>query len=216
MGAFPTAGASLVPPAITTFQQRYPGVALSVRSALLAEMIRLLESREIELGLLWDYDWCRIERRIDAATVAVHPILDDPIDVVVARTHRAARRRRIRIAELAGERWIIRGNSHPAGEVLVRACRAAGFDPRVSFEAHDYQEVQAMVAVGLGVALIPRLALVNVRKDVTPISLADPAPVRRILVARLASRRHSDASDAMMAVLTETAARFSKPTNRSR
>jgi len=206
LGAFPTAGASLVPVAITAFQQRYPDVDLSVRSARLAEMLRLLESREIDIGLLWDYDWCRIEGIADPDVIATRHILDDPMELVVARTHPRARRRRIRLAELADERWIIRADAHPGAEVLVRTCRAAGFEPRVSFEAHDYQEAQAMVAVGLGVALIPRLALTSVRDDVTAISLGDTAPVRRVLLARLADRWHTPASDAMVAVFEEVAA----------
>jgi DNA-binding transcriptional LysR family regulator len=205
LGAFPTAGASLVPVAITTFRERHPGVELMVRSAKLAEMLRLLESREIEIGLLWDYDWCRIEGMVDADVLVMRHILDDPMELVVARTHRFARRRRVRLAELADERWIIRADAHPGAEVLTRSCRAAGFEPQVSFEAHDYQEAQGMVAVGLGVALIPRLALTTVREDVTAISLGDTAPVRRILVARLAGRRHTPASEAMMAVFEEVA-----------
>ena len=205
LGAFPTAGASLVPLAITTFRERHPGVELIVRSAKLAEMLRLLESREIEIGLLWDYDWCRIEGMVDAGVLAMRHILDDPMELVVARTHRFARRRRVRLAELADERWIIRADAHPGAEVLARSCRAAGFEPQVSFEAHDYQEAQGMVAVGLGVALIPRLALTTVRDDVTAISLGDTAPVRRILVARLAGRRHTPASEAMMAVFEQVA-----------
>jgi DNA-binding transcriptional LysR family regulator len=216
LGTFPTAGASLVPPAITAFQQRYPGVAVSVRSAFLAELIRLLETRQIEIGLLWDYDWCRIEGLVDTAEFAVHHLLDDPMEVVVPTSHPAAHRREIRLTELAEERWIIRADSHPVGQVLVRACGAAGFKPKVSFEAHDYQETQAMVAVGLGIALIPRLALMSVREDVKPISLADTAPVRRILIARPTSRRHNHSSEAMMAVLTETAASFRTPVTRSR
>jgi DNA-binding transcriptional LysR family regulator len=146
---------------------------------------------------------------IDPAEIAVHHILDDPMKVVVASTNPLARRRRIGPAELGGEGWIIRADAHPVGEVLVRTCRAAGFEPQVSFEAHDYQEAQGMVA-GLGVALIPQLALTSVRDDVQAISLGDTAPIRRVLLARLASRRHTQASDAMMAVLTKTAAAFSK------
>jgi DNA-binding transcriptional LysR family regulator len=168
-------------------------------------MLRLLESREIEIGLLWDYDWCRVEGMVEADVLAMRHILDDPMELVVARTHRFARRRRVRLAELAGERWIIRADAHPGAEVLTRSCRAAGFEPQVSFEAHDYQEAQGMVAVGLGVALIPRLALTTVREDVTAISLGDTAPVRRILVARLAGRRHTPASEAMMAVFEQVA-----------
>lgn len=210
LGAFPTAGASLVPVAITEFQLRHPEVDLSVRSARLAEMLRLLEGREIDVALLWDYPWCRIEKAADPTVVATRHLLDDPMEVVVARTHRHARRRRVRLAELAGERWIIRADAHPGAEVLVRACHTAGFEPNVSFEAHDYQEAQAMVAVGLGVALIPRLALTSMREDVTAIPLGETAPVRRVLLARLAERWHTPASDAMAATFEEVAARIAQ------
>ncbi|MFE9206594.1 LysR substrate-binding domain-containing protein [Micromonospora sp. NPDC007230] len=210
LGAFPTAGASLVPHAITEFQLRHPEVELSVRSARLAQMLRLLEGREIDVGLLWDYPWCRIEKTADLPDITIRHILDDPMEVVVARSHRYARRRRVRLGELAEDRWIIRADAHPGAEVLVRACRSAGFEPSVSFEAHDYQEAQAMVAVGLGVALIPRLALSSTRDDVTAIPLGDSAPVRRVLLARLADRWHTPASDAMIATFATVAARIAR------
>ncbi len=48
----------------------------------------------------------------------------------------------------------------------MRSCHAAGFDPIVSFESDDYQTVQGLVAAGVGVALIPKLALAGARDDI--------------------------------------------------
>ena len=57
-------------------------------------------------------------------------------------------------------------SSSPCARHVVRCCHAAGFEPSVSFESDDYQTVQGLVAAGVGVALIPELALSVVREDV--------------------------------------------------
>ena len=199
LGTFPTVGSSLLPLAVTQFQGRHPGVRLTVQSGRLAHLLDLLDRRRVEIALLWDYEWSRI--RVDGLDL-LH-LMDDPSALVVARTHRLAQQKSVRIRELADENWIIRGDQHPVAEVLSRTARAAGFDPVVAFEANDYQEAQAMVAVGLGIALAPRLALANLRHDVHVLSLGDDAPRRRILLARLTDRAPTPPETAMMAVLTE-------------
>lgn len=199
LGSFPTVGSSLLPLAVTRFQTRCPAVELSVRSGRKAQLIDLLERRQVETALLWDYTWSRID---DDSLELMH-VMDDPTFLVVARTHPLAQRSSVSMSELAQENWIIRGDQHPVAEVLSRTAREAGFEPTVSFEANDYQEAQAMVAVGLGIAIAPRLALANQREDVTIVSLGRDAPRRRILLASLASRTPSPAETAMRQVFAQ-------------
>ncbi|HET8718660.1 MAG TPA: LysR family transcriptional regulator [Nocardioidaceae bacterium] len=197
LGTFPTVASSLLPLAVTQFRTRHAGVRLSVLSARLDQLLELLERRRVELALLWDYEWSRIDR----TDLTLRTLTDDPTAVVVSRTHRLAGRGTVTMAELAEEDWVIRGGHHPVAEVLSRTARAAGFEPSVAFEANDYQEAQAMVAVGLGVALAPRLALANLREDVTVLSLGKDAPRRRILLARLDGRTATPAEAAMTEIL---------------
>lgn len=156
------------------------------------------------MALLWDYEWSRISE----PDLVLRTVLDDPTAVVVSRSHPLAGRGSVRMAELAEESWVIRGDQHPVAEVLSRTARAAGFEPTVAFEANDYQEAQAMVAVGLGVALAPRLALANLRSDVTVLSLGGDAPRRRILLASLAGRSATPAEAAMTEILCEVGRSF--------
>ena len=68
----------------------------------------------------------------------------------------------------------------PCARHVVRCCHAAGFEPNVSFESDDYQTVQGLVAAGVGVALIPELALSVVREDIVdPRALPRPAACAR-------------------------------------
>lgn len=199
LGTFPTVGASLLPLAVTQFQRRHPGVRLSVQSGRLTQLLDLLERRRVEIALLWDYEWSRIQ----VEGLELLHLMDDPTALVVSRDHRLAEQRSARIGDLSEENWIIRGDQHPVAEVLSRTARAGGFEPVVAFEANDYQEAQAMVAVGLGIALAPRLALANLRDDVCVLSLGEDAPRRRILLARLTGRSPTPPETAMTAVLTE-------------
>lgn len=201
LGSFPTAGSSLLPLVVTRFTARHPGVQLIVRSALRAGLLEMLEGREVELALLWDYDWDRVEE----GALAVTHLLDDPTALLVAADHPLAGRTSVALDEVAHEQWVTRAGNHPLAEVLARSCRAAGVPPRIAFEAHDYQEAQAMVAVGLGIALAPRMAVTNQRADVRLIPVDPPGPARRIMLARLAERRPTPAEAEITAVFRAAA-----------
>lgn len=184
LGTFPTAGAGLLPRVVKDFKSRHPAVALTVRSSRFAALRAMLDAREVELCLLWDYHWAPVSD----SDLAVRELLVDPPTLLVSAHHRFADRSSIEMAELADEQWITREDSHPVGEALQRACSAAGFSPAVAFAANDYQEAQAMVAIDLGVSMAPRLALSNLREDVRVIALRG-APSRRILLANLVEHR---------------------------
>ncbi|MER5390671.1 LysR family transcriptional regulator [Saccharopolyspora sp. NPDC002686] len=206
LGSFPTASASLLPLALTRFSRKHPGIRTTVRSALFAELVELLHTGEIELAMLWDYDW----DRADATSLVVDHLLDDPTVLVVPANSELLEEDSIGLADLAGHQWIIRADNHPVAEVLRRSCRLAGFDPIISYESHDYQEAQAMVAAGLGIAIAPRLALTNRRHDVRLVNFATdvPAPTRRILLARPANRTPTPAAAAMTEILHAVSQKF--------
>ena len=199
MGTFPTVGASLMPDVVLAFRARHPEVAVTVISARRAGLLERLRRRDIELTLLWDYPWERIEN--DDLTLI--PLMNDPTLLLVPHDHAVAGRRSARIEALQDQEWIVR-DEHPVADVLRRVCRDAGFEPRIAFAANDYQETQGMVAAGIGIALAPRLALSALRPDVVAVPLAR-SPARRILLAHLASRRLSPAGEQAAAVFRTTA-----------
>lgn len=202
-GTFPTVGSSFLPLAVSAFRRQYPAIRLRVHSAREDELVALLESGGVGLSLLWDYEWSRV----DAGRFALTTLFEDPTMLVVSADHPVSRRRRVAMESLAREDWIIRAD-HPVEEVLRRSCRAAGFEPRISFHANDYQEAQAMVSVGLGVALAPKSAVVNKHPGVRILSLGKTAPSRRILLAHRHHRVRAAAEVAFQSVLVRVAADY--------
>lgn len=204
IGTFPTAGSSLLPLVVKEFKTRHPGVDLTVLSGRFSRLVDALRRRETELSLLWDYEW----NRIDDPTLTYHHLMNDPTMLLVSEHHRLADRDSISIGELRDEAWVVRADDHPVAQTLEKLCQKGGFTPRTSVFAHDYGEVQAMVAVELGVAIAPRLAVLNPRPDVRTIKLATRPPQRRILIAHLAERRLSPAAHEAIAVSAAAARRL--------
>ncbi len=204
IGTFPTAGSSLLPLVVKEFKTRHPGVDLTVLSGRFARLVDALRRRETELSLLWDYEW----NRIDDPTLTYHHLMNDPTMLLVSEHHRLADRDSISIGELRDEAWVVRADDHPVAQTLEKLCEKGGFTPRTSVFAHDYGEVQAMVAVELGVAIAPRLAVLNPRPDVRTIKLATRPPQRRIVIAHLAERRLSPAAHEAIAVSAAAARRL--------
>jgi molybdate transport repressor ModE-like protein len=204
MGTFPTIASSLLPLAVSRFREAHPAIRLTVRSARFDELVRMLEDGTVGMSLLWDYEW----NRLDPGGFALTHLLDDPTALVVAADHPLARRRVVDMNALADEDWIVRAHDHPVAEVLERSCRAAGFTPRIAFHANDYQEAQAMVSVGLGVALAPRTAVSTAHPTVRVVGLGRSAPSRRILVAHRHDRVRAAAEIAMHQVLVEVAREY--------
>lgn len=201
VGTFPTLGGSFLPLVISRFKKQYPAIELRVRSSRFEELVEMLENGQVGLSLLWDYEW----NRIQPETFALTAVFEDATVLIVGKEHRLARRRQVAMTDLSEEEWIVRGDEHPVVEVLHLSSKAAGFIPRIAFEANDYQEAQAMVSAGLGIALAPRTAVVNKHPGVSILSLGASAPPRRVLLAHRHERVRAAAEIAFQSTLLDVA-----------
>ena len=155
LAAYPSAAATLVPRAVAGLRSRHPDIDVELTEAEPPEALGLLSAGDADLALVFSYDGAPPAG--DVAGLAWRPLGQEPVALVVAADHPAARRRRLTLADLAGEPWIVGCERCRAHALLV--CARAGFEPRVRHVSDDYVVVQNLVAVGLGVTLLPRSAL---------------------------------------------------------
>jgi molybdate transport repressor ModE-like protein len=205
MASFESAGATLMPLAIATFKQRHPAVELSLSLAEPDAALPRLKSGELELALAFGADG--IAAPGDDGIERV-PLLDDPMYLALAPDHPLARKRNLRLADLAADPWIEGTPTCACSALLRRACERAGFTPHVAFESDDYNAIQGLVAAGVGVALIAELALSTVRDDIVIRSLGRETPLRHIHAAVLAGGYRSPATAAMLEILQDAAASY--------
>jgi DNA-binding transcriptional LysR family regulator len=200
LASFPTAIATLVPAAIARFSQRHPEVDVTVADDHHQGLLARLARWELDLALIYDHEALpEPEVRLERTA-----LLDDPFELVVPDRHPLARRASVALHELAEETWIGGTPEGAYARIVLHSCHVAGFTPRVIFGSDDYNAVLAFVAVGLGVAVLPRLALTLPRPGLARVALHDP-PVRRVAAARLAASFRSAATSSMLDILKETA-----------
>src|SRR5437773_6248482 len=205
MASFPTAGSTLMPLAIANFREAYPDVELSRAEGEPEEIAPRLRAGELDLALLFEFRGVSEKlgskyRRVD--------LLEDPMYLALPSGHRLVDEPRVRLEDLSAESWVQTSAESPCARHVVRSCHAAGFEPTVSFESDDYQTVQGLVAAGVGVALIPELALSSVRDDVFIRALHPKGPVRRVLAATQHGAAVMPAVATMIDVLRTAAGRY--------
>jgi DNA-binding transcriptional LysR family regulator len=185
VGAFPTAAAGLLIPAVRALRERHAELECTVREHEPEDGIALLRSGELDLLVSESYD--DVEPAA-AGGLEQHLLLSEPLLLVLPRGHRA--REPVALGELAGAPWIAGLAGTQFAAVLERTCRAAGFTPRIVHRADDAALHRALAAASLGVGLLPELACAG-PEDVRFARLAPPAPRRHVwaLLRRGAVRR---------------------------
>jgi DNA-binding transcriptional LysR family regulator len=197
--SFPSAGATLMPAAVAGFRASHPGVELTLAEGEPEEIGPRLRGGEFDLVLLYEFEG--VGERLGAG-MRRYELLDDPLHLALPAEHRLARRKKPpTLADLDGESLIQTSAGSPGARHVVRSCHVAGFEPRVSFESDDYATVQGLVAAGVGVALIPQLALSPVRPDVVVRPLGSGLPGRKVFAATPRAAAATPAVATMLSIL---------------
>ena len=212
VATFSSAGSGLVVDALRAMRADHPGVevAIAERSMPSAAIAAL---RDCEHDLVVTFDYPAAGAYVGEG-LEVHPLLDDPMDLVVPREHRLARRRKVGFEDLEDEPWLLPdfGPDSPSSRLIARGCSAAGYEPNVVFRINDCHMTQAMVAAGEGVALLPRLMLEPLHPGVSVKPLAKrEAPIRRIVAVRLPTRYMTPAVAHFLELLRKAGERRARP-----
>ncbi|PPS85924.1 LysR family transcriptional regulator [Streptomyces sp. MH60] len=172
--------AAFAAPAVAELRKTHPLVEPLINEEESAECYRLLLADEADVALVLPGPDAPpvTDARLEQA-----PLTTDRQDLLVAEGHRLARPGGARLAEAADQAWIVKKNKNDTYPLVIAACAAAGFTPRIVHQVKEWYAVSALVAEGLGVCLMPR-AVPLPQHAVTRVPLVgEPAPVRQLLTA---------------------------------
>ena len=167
-----------------------------------------LRAREVDVAILWEYDFVPVKIAGSIERVA---LFDDPIHVVLPRSHPLAARPALELRELADEPWV---NSTPASSChpfLSRACLAAGFEPRIAAETNDHRTLHHFVASGVGLAVVPLLSQLDLPPSLVARPIGTSSPKRRVDAAYLRRSRDDPRVTAFLERLEAAARRRAAP-----
>ncbi len=206
--SFPSGSSTLVPTALAALRAAHPGTRVSLEEAEPPNSVELLREGDCDVALAFRYEGAAGAEEWD--DLVVRPLLTDRLVALVPEGHRLARAESagpVAIGELARESWIA-GCPRCRGQ-LVEVCEGAGFSPRIDFATDDYPAVVGLVGAGLGVAVLPQLAVESVRpRGVRTVAL-EPAVRREIVALSLPDLAQVPAVAATLDELARAGARLS-------
>ncbi|MBZ5741059.1 LysR family transcriptional regulator [Nocardioides sp. GBK3QG-3] len=155
LAAFPSAAATLVPTAVRALHDRHAGVQVTLVEQEPPEAAAGVLAGDVDVALVFGYDG----PPADDGSLAWVPLGVEPLHLVLARD--AGAPARTTPTWLAAQDWV--AGCERCRQHLVASCRTAGFEPRLLHESDDYVVVQNLVAHGLGITVLPQLALTAFR-----------------------------------------------------
>jgi DNA-binding transcriptional LysR family regulator len=178
IGFISTAGTEIVPDIVRQFRKLNPDVEFSLRNILTAEQVQMLETGSLDIGFL-------------GLPIGEHSALDvatvhrEPFVVVVPSSHKLAKRKRVRLREVAGEAFVMpeRTYSPRFHDLIFGILRDAGIAPSVSQTAAEIPTLISLVDSGMGIAILPASAAKHSAASVVACGILDRVPMCEIAIA---------------------------------
>jgi Transcriptional regulator len=205
IGSLPITGSHVLPLVLPVFQAEYPGIEIILTEDTSANLEMLAIQGKTDLSLL--------TLPLPEPSLSYEPLIEEEICLAVPPTHPAAIREPVRndgqmavipLSEMRQEPFITLKQGQGFRQIAIDLCKRAGFTPRIVFESTNIETVQALVAAGMGVALVPEMITRTARNRFTPVYFRlQGAPTRTVVIAYKSGRYLSKAAEAFIKTATE-------------
>ena len=181
LGVLPTIAPYLLPRVLAECRRRLPRVEVIIHESTTAQLLVMAAACDIDFAVL----------STTAADARFHreDMFSEDLLLAVPPKHALAKRRTVRLEEVEDDRFILLQEGHCLGDQALRFCDRHKCRPRVIFRTAQLETIQSLVATGLGVSLIPRMA-VRACRDRHPVYLPLAAPRPRRPISLLWRKEH--------------------------
>jgi LysR family hydrogen peroxide-inducible transcriptional activator len=180
VGTIPTIAPYFLPPVLAGFVRSFPGVLVRVVEDVTHALVRHMYERRLDV--------CILTLPAPGTDFETLQLLNEPLFAVVPERHHLASCRRIDLQRLRDEPFLLLKEGHCFRENVIAACESARVAPHVVFESGQFATILAMVAAGMGVSVVPQMA-VESTTGCCFIPIEGQSSVRRVGAVRL--RQHS-------------------------
>jgi LysR family hydrogen peroxide-inducible transcriptional activator len=174
IGVLPTIAPYLLPEVMAKFTKKFPGLEIVVHEETTARLLKLALDYEVDFAL--------VSRPIQDERLEITELFSEELLLALPPGHRLARKRKVAVGDLEGEELMVMKEGHCLGEQVLGFCDRRGVQPKISFRSSQLETIQALVASGLGISLIPAMATRGKRGQLPEYrSLQSPKPERKIV-----------------------------------
>jgi LysR family transcriptional regulator, hydrogen peroxide-inducible genes activator len=191
VGVIPTIAPYFLPPILATFAHKFPEVRVTV-----SEEITPLLLERLRVGIM-DVAIAALPLPARAHEFQSFPLLDEKLFAVLPRRHRLANRHAVSLRELQDDSFLLLRDGHCFRATAFAACKRARLNPKVIFESGQFSSILSMVGAGLGVSIVPAMA-VEKRVGCRYVPLADERAARTICTVTLNGRSATRATEAFL------------------
>jgi LysR family hydrogen peroxide-inducible transcriptional activator len=192
IAAIPTVSACLLPEVIQRFSRQHDKVALQLIEDSSERVADCVESGLADIGFL--------QLPASKTVFKAQAIITEPFVLLVAQSHHLARQKEVSLRQLSAESFIFYQGR--ARDTALESCRKAGFEPRIVCESGELGTVRALVAAGLGLAIVPRLAAGSLPASIRTVTIREPKMQRQIAAVWQKSSVLSPAATALLDIAT--------------
>lgn len=176
IGVIPTIAPYLIPGVTAAFLERFPGIEVIVHEEPTSRLLKLLRGYEVDLAIL--------STPIERERLEIRNILTDELLIALPPKHPLVQKKTLQPADLENERLIVMQEGHCLGDQVLGFCARGNMKPRISFRSAQLETLQSMVHAGMGISLVPSMAIRHQHAE-TPVyrTLSGKSPSRNIIAA---------------------------------
>jgi len=150
IGVIPTIAPYLLPRALAAFTRANPHVELIIQEDYTARIIDGLSAGELDIAIA--------ALPITDDNLVVEVLGTEPLLLVLPKGHPLTGKRRVELSDISGEPFVLISDVHCLGQQVMSICRSHELSPRIVCRGAQISTVQAMVALGQGISLLPAMA----------------------------------------------------------
>jgi LysR family transcriptional regulator, hydrogen peroxide-inducible genes activator len=191
VGVIPTIAPYFLPPVLASFSRKYPQLRVTVMEEITPLLLERLRAGTLDLAIV------ALPLQVRGHEFESFPLKDEKLYAVLPRQHALRKRRSISLGDLEDDSFLLLRDGHCFRETAVAACKRARLNPRIVFESGQFSSILSMVSAGLGVSIVPAMA-VEKRPGCYFIPLGDERATRTVGAVTLHGRSLTRASEAFL------------------
>jgi LysR family hydrogen peroxide-inducible transcriptional activator len=194
IGVIPTIAPYFLPPILATFSQKYAEARVTISEEITPLLLERLRAGTMDLAIV------ALPLQTRSHEFQSFPLMAEKLYAVLPKKHALAKRRAVSLEELQDDPFLLLRDGHCFRETAVAACKRARLNPNVTFESGQFSSILSMVSAGLGVSIVPAMALEK-RPGCRYVPLADDRAARTIGAVTQNGRSPTRVTDAFLAHL---------------
>ena len=171
IGVIPTIAPYLLPPHLTLFTRQFPQAQLTVVEEITPVLLERLSASAVDIAVL--------ALPIRGHEFETFPLLTEPLFAALPKNHKLAKRDSLSLKDLRAEPFLLLRDGHCFRDTAIAACDRARLNPQVIFESGQFSSILAMVGAGMGVSIVPEMAM-DKRQSCRYVRIADSHATRTI------------------------------------